>query len=365
MHQHLGKVEDLLPRQTEDHLKNRLSNHSECQPKTITGLTKEKTLEYKTKRPEESSLNWKPLPNDWAVTTSKTKEVQTNNPEDNMYRYNRKGFLEDDDNSDDSFFIVDPRWDDYCLQELKMNRLGVLLRFEVVQADNELAVLGLGVLLQFEVVQADNGLGIPMNAVGLIEDKAHPFWKQKYSPSDERDRTPRWCSCERMEARLKRYEIFVARWILMNANHCTWNKGLQTGDHLKNILSSHSECQPKTITGLTKEKTLEYKTKKPEESSLNWKPLPNDWAVTTSKTKEVQTNNPEDNMYRYNRKGFLEDDDNIGLIEDKAHPFWKQKYSPSDEHDRTPRCCSCERMEARLKRYEIFVARWILMNANH
>ncbi|GJV37325.1 protein PELOTA 1 [Tanacetum coccineum] len=39
-----------------------------------------------------------------------------------MYRYNRKGFLEDDDSSDDSFFIVDPRWDDYCLQELKMNR---------------------------------------------------------------------------------------------------------------------------------------------------------------------------------------------------------------------------------------------------
>nr|GEV10287.1 ORFIII-like polyprotein [Tanacetum cinerariifolium] len=100
---------------------------SECQPKTITGLTKEKTLEYKTKKPEESLLNWKPLPNDWVVTTSKPKEVQTNNPEDNMYRYNRKEFLKDDDKSDDSFFIVDPRWDDYCLQELKMNR-PVLLR---------------------------------------------------------------------------------------------------------------------------------------------------------------------------------------------------------------------------------------------
>nr|GEU85609.1 retrotransposon protein, putative, Ty3-gypsy subclass [Tanacetum cinerariifolium] len=96
---------------------------SECQPKTITGLTKEKTLEFKTKKPEESSLNWKPLPNDWAATTSKPKEVQTNNPEDNMYRYNRKGFLEDDDSSDDSFFIMDPGLDDYCLQELKMNRL--------------------------------------------------------------------------------------------------------------------------------------------------------------------------------------------------------------------------------------------------
>ncbi|GJY38756.1 hypothetical protein Tco_0425120 [Tanacetum coccineum] len=32
-----------------------------------------------------------------------------------MYRYNRKGFLEDDDSSDDSIFIVDSRWDDYCL----------------------------------------------------------------------------------------------------------------------------------------------------------------------------------------------------------------------------------------------------------
>lgn len=28
-----------------------------------------------------------------------------------------------------------------------------------------------------------------------------------------------------------------------------------------------------------------------------------------------------------------------------AHPFWIQKYCPSHEHDGTPRCCSCERME--------------------
>ncbi|GKB39104.1 Orf y [Tanacetum coccineum] len=32
-------------------------------------------------------------------------------------------------------------------------------------------------------------------------------------------------------------------------------------------------CQPKTTTGLTKEKTSEFKTKKPEESLLKWKPL--------------------------------------------------------------------------------------------
>ncbi|KAK8988938.1 hypothetical protein V6N11_030310 [Hibiscus sabdariffa] len=34
-----------------------------------------------------------------------------------------------------------------------------------------------------------------------------------------------------------------------------------------------------------------------------------------------------------------------GLIEYRAHPFWNQKYCPSHEHDGTPRCCSCERME--------------------
>ncbi|XP_017981387.1 PREDICTED: protein DA1 [Theobroma cacao] len=34
-----------------------------------------------------------------------------------------------------------------------------------------------------------------------------------------------------------------------------------------------------------------------------------------------------------------------GLIEYRAHPFWIQKYCPSHEHDGTPRCCSCERME--------------------
>nr|XP_043608508.1 protein DA1-related 1-like [Erigeron canadensis] len=40
-----------------------------------------------------------------------------------------------------------------------------------------------------------------------------------------------------------------------------------------------------------------------------------------------------------------------GLIEYRAHPFWIQKYCPSHEHDRTPRCCSCERMEARDTKY--------------
>lgn len=46
---------------------------------------------------------------------------------------------------------------------------------------------------------------IPTNAAGLIEYRAHPFWLQKYCPSHEHDRTPRCCSCERMEARDTRY----------------------------------------------------------------------------------------------------------------------------------------------------------------
>ncbi|GMH24107.1 hypothetical protein Nepgr_025950 [Nepenthes gracilis] len=42
---------------------------------------------------------------------------------------------------------------------------------------------------------------IPTNVAGLIEYRAHPFWMQKYCPSHEFDKTPRCCSCERMEPR--------------------------------------------------------------------------------------------------------------------------------------------------------------------
>nr|GEV37704.1 TPA: orf y [Tanacetum cinerariifolium] len=89
--------------------------------KTTTGLIKEKMSEFKTKKPEESSLNWKPFHNGWAATTSKPNEVQAYNSKDNKCRNNRKGFLEDDDNSDDLIFILYPGWDDYSLQELKLN----------------------------------------------------------------------------------------------------------------------------------------------------------------------------------------------------------------------------------------------------
>ncbi|XP_074275249.1 protein DA1-related 1-like isoform X2 [Silene latifolia] len=46
---------------------------------------------------------------------------------------------------------------------------------------------------------------IPTNAAGLIEYRAHPFWMQKYCPSHEHDKTPRCCSCERMETRDTKY----------------------------------------------------------------------------------------------------------------------------------------------------------------
>nr|GEX50302.1 hypothetical protein [Tanacetum cinerariifolium] len=79
-------------------------------------------FEFKTRKPEESSSNWKPWHKDWDATTSNFQEDNVSN-DDNKYRYNRKGFLEDDEaRSNDSIFIVDPGSDDYCLQVLKLNR---------------------------------------------------------------------------------------------------------------------------------------------------------------------------------------------------------------------------------------------------
>ncbi|GKG04712.1 hypothetical protein Tco_0315099, partial [Tanacetum coccineum] len=94
-------------------------------------------LEFKIKKPEESSLNLKHWHKDWDAITSNYSEKDAINDDDNnnddnndddntvndnKYRYNRKGFLEDDDSSDDSIFIVDPGWDDYSLQATKLNR---------------------------------------------------------------------------------------------------------------------------------------------------------------------------------------------------------------------------------------------------
>ncbi|GJZ75946.1 ORFIII-like polyprotein [Tanacetum coccineum] len=91
------------------------------QPKITTGQIREKMFELKTKKPEESSSNLKPWHKDWdAITSNHLKEDTIN--DDGKYRYNRKGFLEDDESSDDSILIVNPEWDDYCLQALKLNR---------------------------------------------------------------------------------------------------------------------------------------------------------------------------------------------------------------------------------------------------
>ncbi|GKA74780.1 Orf y [Tanacetum coccineum] len=110
------------------------------QPKITTGPIKEKMLEFKIKKPEESLLNWKPWHKDWGVITSNNSDKNAINDDainddddainndddaindDNKYRYHRKRFLEDDESSDDSIFIVDPGWDDYSLQAIKSNR---------------------------------------------------------------------------------------------------------------------------------------------------------------------------------------------------------------------------------------------------
>ncbi|GJY91421.1 hypothetical protein Tco_0506617 [Tanacetum coccineum] len=81
----------------------------------------EKMFEFKIKKPEESSSNWKPWHKDWDATTSNHSEDDAIK-DDGKYRYNRKGFLEDDESDDDSILIMDPGWDDYCLQTLKLNR---------------------------------------------------------------------------------------------------------------------------------------------------------------------------------------------------------------------------------------------------
>ncbi|GKC42908.1 hypothetical protein Tco_1060630, partial [Tanacetum coccineum] len=119
-------------------------------------------LEFKIKKPKESSLNWKPWHKDWdAITSNYSKDNDDDNKDntinddkyrynskdddntindDNKYRYNRKGFLEDDESSDDSIFIVDPGWDDYSLQAIKSNR-PIPLCLEARRARMEYAIV--------------------------------------------------------------------------------------------------------------------------------------------------------------------------------------------------------------------------------
>ncbi|GJV48853.1 heme peroxidase [Tanacetum coccineum] len=77
-------------------------------------------FEFKIKKPEESSSNRKPWHKDWEEITSNQSENDAIK-DDDKYHNNRKGFLEDDESSDDSILIVDPGWDDYSLQALKLN----------------------------------------------------------------------------------------------------------------------------------------------------------------------------------------------------------------------------------------------------
>ncbi|GJV91074.1 hypothetical protein Tco_1538887 [Tanacetum coccineum] len=92
-------------------------------------------FEFKTKKPEESSSNWKPWHKDWDAITSNYLEDDAI-IDDAKYRYNRKGFLEDDERSDDSILIVDPGWDDYWVNQL------VAKIFLAPRFDNVLASLG-------------------------------------------------------------------------------------------------------------------------------------------------------------------------------------------------------------------------------
>ncbi|GJX14415.1 hypothetical protein Tco_0206173 [Tanacetum coccineum] len=52
------------------------------------------------------------------ITSNLLEDVAKND----KYAITGKGFSRVNDSSDDSILIVDPGWDDYCLQELKLNR---------------------------------------------------------------------------------------------------------------------------------------------------------------------------------------------------------------------------------------------------
>ncbi|RWR95668.1 protein DA1-related 1-like protein [Cinnamomum micranthum f. kanehirae] len=81
---------------------------------------------------------------------------------------------------------------------------------------------------------------IPTNESGLIEYRAHPFWLQKYCPSHEVDRTPRCCSCERMEVSSLSPD-FQPR----DARYVTLDDGRKLClECLDSAIMDTSECQP-------------------------------------------------------------------------------------------------------------------------
>ncbi|CAN6484943.1 unnamed protein product [Victoria cruziana] len=72
---------------------------------------------------------------------------------------------------------------------------------------------------------------IPVNRVGMVEFRAHPFWGQKYCPSHESDNIPRCCSCEHMEP--------------CNAEYISLGDGrMLCLECLRFSIMDTSECQP-------------------------------------------------------------------------------------------------------------------------
>ncbi|GJV12905.1 putative polyprotein [Tanacetum coccineum] len=95
--------------------------HGDQSPKTLNFQQQKKQLKpYETyklsynAKPKYALDNQPKITTDWDAITSNHSEDDAIK-DDNKYRYNRKGFLEDDESSDDSILIMDPGWDDYCL----------------------------------------------------------------------------------------------------------------------------------------------------------------------------------------------------------------------------------------------------------
>ncbi|GJU87783.1 Orf y [Tanacetum coccineum] len=117
--------EELKANQTQSEWINLM--HGDQSPKTLNFQQQKKQLKpcetYKQSynaKPKYALDNQPKTTTDWDAITSNYSEDDAIK-DDDKYRYNRKGFLKDDERSDDSILIVDPGWDDYCLQELKLN----------------------------------------------------------------------------------------------------------------------------------------------------------------------------------------------------------------------------------------------------
>ncbi|GJY28121.1 Orf y [Tanacetum coccineum] len=302
----------------------------ENQPKTITGQTKEKMFEFKIKKPEESSSNWKPWHKDWDAITSNHSEEDAIN-DDGKYRYNRKGFLEDDKSSDDSILIVDPGWDDYCLQTLKLNRPVLLcqknmkttceelkanqtpIRIEHIEGKHNTLADSLSRLVNLCFAECTGEIKelatAALYSVEEVLQSPNTFQKNMKTTCEEANQTPiRMDTSDAWRSVAQDLELSAAKEAVKAMRNL---QAIPYNTKLKSALGN----QPKITTGLIKEKMLEFKIKKPEESSLNWKPWHKDWDAITSNYSEDDVIKDDDNTindddkYRYNKKGFLKDDE--------------------------------------------------------